>query len=56
MRENTERTRRLAEKALAELPPSAREERERAGSNYAWLRQLAERAQADLDRREQREA
>jgi hypothetical protein len=56
MRENAERTRRLAEKALAELPESVRAEREQAGSNHAWLRQLAEKAQAELDRREQREA
>ncbi len=56
MRENAERTRRLAEKALADLPESARAERDRAGSNHAWLRGLAEKAQAKLDRREQREA
>ena len=54
MRENTERTRRLAEEGLAKLPPSAREERERAGSNHAWLRLLAERAQAELEERERR--
>jgi hypothetical protein len=29
----------------------ARAERERAGSNAEWLRLLAEKAQADLDRR-----
>lgn len=51
MRENAERTRRLAEKAFAELPPSSREARERAGSNSAWLRELAEKAQAELDAR-----
>jgi hypothetical protein len=53
MRVNAERTRRLAEKRLAGLPESVREERERAGSNAAWLRQLAEKAQAELDRRDQ---
>lgn len=53
MRGNADRTRELAEKGLAELPESARAERERAGSNAAWLRVLAERAQADIDRRNQ---
>ena len=48
--------RELAEKALAELPPSAREARARAGSNAAWLRGLAEKAQAELDRRKQQPA
>jgi hypothetical protein len=55
MRENTERTRGLAEQGLAELPPSVREARQRAGSNAAWLRELAEKAQAELDRREQQQ-
>jgi hypothetical protein len=54
MRENAERTRLLAEQPLAKLPASVREERERAGSNHAWLRLLAERAQAELDAREAR--
>jgi hypothetical protein len=53
MRVNAERTRQLAEKRLAALPESVREERDRAGSNAAWLRQLAEKAQAELDRRDQ---
>ena len=35
---NAERTRELAEKALAQLPEATRAERERAGSNAAWLR------------------
>jgi hypothetical protein len=48
MRENAERTRLLAEKALAELPPSVQEQRERAGSNAAWLEELAELAFATL--------
>ena len=49
--ENSERLRRLAEEALADL------ERERGGpvrltgSNADWLRQLAEKAQAELDAR-----
>ena len=50
MLENAERTRELAEKRL---PESARAERERAGSNAEWLRLLAEKAQAELDRRKQ---
>ena len=54
-RENAERTRRLAEKGLADL------ERkhgpiERPASNAEWLRQLAEKAQAELDNRKQQNA
>jgi hypothetical protein len=48
MRENAERTRLLAEKALADLPPSVRVQREQAGSNAAWLQELAEQAFAKL--------
>lgn len=50
-RGNADRLRQLAEKRLAALPESVREERDRAGSNAEWLRQLAEKAQAELDRR-----
>lgn len=53
MREHAERTRRLAEKALAELPPNVREQRDRAGSNAAWLHELAEQAFAKLPPEEQ---
>ena len=53
---NAEWLRLLAEEGLAKLPPSARQERERAGSNAAWLRLLAERAQAELDGHEAADA
>ena len=52
LRDNAERTRLLAEQALAKLPASVRAERERAGSNAAWLQLLAERAQAERDAHE----
>jgi hypothetical protein len=52
MLENAERTRRLAEKALADLERVRGRPIERPESNAEGLRQLAEEAQADLDRRE----
>jgi hypothetical protein len=51
--ENNKRLLEPAEKGLAGLLASTRAERERAGSNAEWLRRLAEKAQADLDRRKQ---
>jgi hypothetical protein len=53
MGENAERTRRLAETALADL-----ERRhgpiDRPESNAEWLRQLAEKAQAEVDARDRK--
>ena len=70
MRENAERTRRLAEKAQAELdlrnPPqpvpsreemlTPREARRRMRENAERTRRLAEKAQAELDARKLRES
>jgi hypothetical protein len=53
MRENTERTRALAEKGLADLERKVGHKIERPASNAEWLQQLAEAAQAELDRKAQ---
>lgn len=54
---NAERTRQLAEKALADLERKAGHAIRPEGlSNAEWLRQLAEEGQARLDRRGQRGA
>jgi hypothetical protein len=69
MRENAERTRRLAEKAQAELDrrnpqqaasttverPTPREARRQMRENAERTRRLAEKAQAELDARKLRE-
>ena len=56
LRENAERTRRLAEKAQADLERARGRPIERPSSNADWLRELAENAQAELDARKQRDA
>jgi hypothetical protein len=50
-RENDERLRRLAEKALKDLERARDEPVRRPDSTADWLRELAEKAQAELDAR-----
>jgi hypothetical protein len=53
MRENAERTRKLAERAVADIERVRGKPIRRPTSNAEWLRELAEKAQAELDRRRQ---
>jgi hypothetical protein len=52
-RANTERVRWLAEQGLADLERARGKPIRRPGSNADWLRELAEKAQAELDARKQ---
>jgi hypothetical protein len=53
-RENSERLRKLAEQALADLERARGGPIRRPASNADWLRELAESAQAELDGRDRR--
>jgi hypothetical protein len=55
-RENSERLRRLAEKALADLERAHGAPDPAPDDTSGWLLELAEKAQAELDTREQQNA